>query len=190
MWRVAIVIANSDGSFDEAEQKAVRTICNELGLPASDFFEGEPTSSAPATASAPNNFVDQVAKHKSGDFLNAMIAGGTLIAYADGNVSAVEKDKLLTAINQSAELRVFNSGDVRKHFDEIADSYDFDHSIGETEALKRIGKIKGNNNEQANLLVNVSIAIAKSDNNYIEPERAAIRKICQELSLSASDFDV
>jgi tellurite resistance protein TerB len=35
--RVSIMIANSDGNFDDNEKKAVVEICNELGVPASEF---------------------------------------------------------------------------------------------------------------------------------------------------------
>ena len=35
--RVAILIAMSDGVFEESEKKAVRELCAELNVPASDF---------------------------------------------------------------------------------------------------------------------------------------------------------
>ena len=35
--RVGIMIGGADGNFDEKEKAVVRTICKELGLPASDF---------------------------------------------------------------------------------------------------------------------------------------------------------
>ncbi|MDW9481721.1 Tellurite resistance TerB [Sinorhizobium meliloti] len=35
--RVAIIIANSDGKFDDSEKKAAREICGELGIDATEF---------------------------------------------------------------------------------------------------------------------------------------------------------
>ena len=35
--RVAILIAMSDGVFEESERKAVRELCAELNVPAADF---------------------------------------------------------------------------------------------------------------------------------------------------------
>lgn len=35
--RACIMIANSDGNFDQSEQEAVRKICRELGLDSSEF---------------------------------------------------------------------------------------------------------------------------------------------------------
>lgn len=36
--RACIMIANSDGNFDQNEKEAVRKICKELGLDSSEFF--------------------------------------------------------------------------------------------------------------------------------------------------------
>lgn len=131
----------------------------------------------------------EVAKFRNRHFMEATAAACAMIASADGEVTAAEKMKMTGFINNSPELKVFNLSDVLAAFDNATTKFEFDFHIGEAEALKTIGKLKGNDSE-ARLLVRVACALGASDGQFDERERAACRRVCLELGLSPADFDL
>ncbi|WP_413204769.1 tellurite resistance TerB family protein [Rhodospirillum sp. A1_3_36] len=89
-----------------------------------------------------------------------MVAGCALVAYADGNVSAEEKQKMMGYLKSSEQLRVFNSSDVIKIFQKYGEKFEFDKIIG------------------------------VADGNFDEQEKTVVRRMCSELELNPSDFNV
>lgn len=129
----------------------------------------------------------EVSKFRNQTFLDAIIAACAMIAAADGNVSADEKQKMVNFLQRSEELKHFDSSKVIATFNKFIDNFEFDLIIGKGEALKAIGKVKGKD-DQARLLVRVAIAIANADNNFDDDEKDAAREICRELDLNPADF--
>ena len=129
----------------------------------------------------------EVSKFKNESFMEAIVSSCVLIAAADGNISAEEKQKLLAYVQQAEELKAFSTEDIIKVFNKISSSYEFDSSIGKAEALKLVNRVK-KSDEQARLVVRVSIAIANADGNFDESEKKALAEICNELGLNVSDF--
>ncbi|WP_437880001.1 tellurite resistance TerB family protein [Pseudomonas sp. LRF_L74] len=140
-------------------------------------------------AKARETLTTEVAKFKNRTFMEAVANACALISAADGEISAAEKHKMAGFINNSPELKVFNISDVIKVFNDACGKFEFDFQIGQAEALKNIGKIKGKDGE-ARLLVRVACAIGASDGDFDEKERAACRLICLELGLSPADFEL
>lgn len=136
-----------------------------------------------------NSLRDEVKKVKNQTFLEAAVAGCTLIAYADGIVRPDEKQKMMGFMRNSDALSVFDNGDIIKLFEKFSGRFEFDRSIGEADALQAIGKIKKNDSE-ARLLVRVCCAVGASDGNFDPLEQEVARKICRELGLNPSDFDL
>ena len=130
-----------------------------------------------------------MSRYKNKPFMQAVAAGCALVAAADGSVSSDEKAKMARFIQSSAELKVFDIAEVIKAFNDAVAKFEFDHDVGTAEALKVIGKIKGDGGA-ARLLVRVCCAIGASDGNFDEGERAMVRKMCAELGLPAADFDL
>jgi tellurite resistance protein TerB len=97
--------------------------------------------------------------------------------------------KMTGFINNSPELKVFSLKDVIKVFNDACGKFEFDFQIGQAEALKTIGKIKGKDGA-ARLLVRVACAIGASDGNFDGKEKAACRLICMELGLNPTDFEL
>ena len=131
----------------------------------------------------------EVAKYKNADFRDAIVAGCALVAAADGDISAEEKQKMIGYMQSSDELKVFKMTDVMKSFNDVIGKFEFDKGIGQGEALKQIGKLKPKP-EQAQLVVRVCCAIGAADGEFDEQERAAVRMICTELGLDAANFDL
>lgn len=131
----------------------------------------------------------EVSKFRNRTFLEATVAACALVAAADGNISSEEKQKMAGFIRNSDELKHFEMKDVIAFFEKVVGSFDFDAEIGRAEALKVIGRLRGNQ-EQARVMVRVACAIGASDGNFDPDERAVVRSICTELGLNPADFDL
>jgi tellurite resistance protein TerB len=131
----------------------------------------------------------EVSKFKNKTFMEATVAACALVAAADGTISAQEKQKMAGFIRNSDELKVFEMSTVIAFFEKVVGNFDFDADIGKAEALKVIGRLRGND-EQSRVMVRVACAIGASDGTFDEAEKAIVRTICIELGLKPADFDL
>lgn len=130
----------------------------------------------------------EVGRFRNKTFLDGVVAAAVVISAADGAISSEEKKKLYDYVRVSEELKCFSTDEVMASFKSVADMYDFDPGIGKAEAMKKIGKLRGKD-EQARLVVRVAILIAMSDGVFEESEKKAVRELCAEMGVPASDFD-
>lgn len=137
---------------------------------------------------AKDSICTEVAKFKSRDLLEAVIAGCTMVAYADGGISTEEKRKMLNYLKLSDQLKVFNKDDIIKTFQKYAEKFEFDNIIGIGEVMQTVQKFR--NKPQAQLVVRICCAIGAADGNFDELEQTVVRKMCLELGLNPADFDL
>jgi tellurite resistance protein TerB len=131
---------------------------------------------------------DEVSKFRNEKMLQAVINACAVIAAADGNVTGDEKQKMMGFIRNSDELKVFDTDKCIEAFEKAVSRFDFDHSIGEAEALKIIGRMKGSGAES--LIVRVACAIGAADGDFDADEQKAAAKIARELGLDPADFEL
>ncbi|TXH69628.1 MAG: Tellurite resistance TerB [Thiothrix sp.] len=131
----------------------------------------------------------EVSKYRNREFMEACVAGCALVSVADGNVNSEEKQKMMKFIQQSDELKVFDTKDVIDYFNKINSNFDFDFEIGKAEALKVIGKLR-EKPEAARLMVRVCIAIGNSDGNFDGKEKQMVRDICADLGIPSDGFNL
>jgi tellurite resistance protein TerB len=131
----------------------------------------------------------EVSKFRNRSFMEAVVAACAMVAAADGTVSSDEKQKMAGFIRNSDELKHFSMPEVIAYFEKVIGNFEFDAEIGRAEALKVIGRLRGNE-EQARIMVRVACAIGASDGNFDDDERAVVRSICVELGLKPADFDL
>ena len=134
-----------------------------------------------------SQLAQEVSKYRNREFMEACVAGCALVAAADGNIGAEEKQKMMKFIQQSEELKVFETQDVISVFNKITDNFAFDSEIGKAEAFKLIGKLRSKT-DAARLMVRVCSAIGSADGNFDDKEKQIIRDICSDLGLPSSDF--
>ncbi|CAN5374058.1 tellurite resistance TerB family protein [soil metagenome] len=139
-----------------------------------------------SVTNAANSMNSELKKFRSKELLQAIVAGSTMIAYADGVVTAEEKQKLLGFVRTSEQLSVFESDKVIESFTQYLARFDFDPTIGAGEALQKIALFKGK--PEAQLIVRVCLAIAKADGTIDATEQQALGQICQSLGLDINSF--
>jgi tellurite resistance protein TerB len=131
----------------------------------------------------------EIVQFRNRTMMEGVVAGCAMIAHADGVVSPEEKQKMAGFMQQSEALNVFKMDDVIKTFTSFAEKFEFDHQIGQAEALRSIAKLKGKNAE-SRLLVRVCCMIGAADGNFDQNERASTVMICRELGLDPAEFDL
>lgn len=128
----------------------------------------------------------EIKKFRSKELLDAIVSGSAMIAFADGEVSAEEKQKLLGYIRNSEQLSVFDTDKVIESFNKTTQRFEFDNSIAVGETLQKIAPFKGK--PEALLIVQVCVAIANADGNFDASERKAVEQICAALELDSKSF--
>ena len=136
-----------------------------------------------------DNLKDNIKKFKNKDFMEAVVAGCALVAYADGVIKPEEKNKMLRFIQQSDDLKMFDMNQVIESFQKQIQKFDFDVNIGKGEALKAIGKL-AKKPEEAKMMVWVCCAIGAADGNFDDTEKQVVREICQTLTLDPKEFQL
>jgi tellurite resistance protein TerB len=135
---------------------------------------------------AKQNLTTEISKFRSKDLLQAIVAGSTMIAYADGEASPSEKEKLMGYIKNSEQLKVFDPETVIESFNQYLSRFEFDATIAAGEALQKITVFKGK--PEAHLIIRVCQSIAMADGQCQEPERRALEQICTALELDLKNF--
>ena len=137
---------------------------------------------------AKKGIATELTKFNNRSMLEAIVASCTMVAYADGVVTAAEKQKMMKYISSSEALNVFDSADTIAIFQKYAAKFEFDYEIGLGEVLTVVSKFK--NKPEAQLIVRVCCAIGAADGNFDQAEKQVVRKMCQELGLDPQIFNL
>lgn len=138
------------------------------------------------TNKASSEMVDQFNRIKNKDVMEAVVASCTLVAYADGTISASEKTKMVGFLEHSECLKMYKTDEVIETFGKFSRKFEFDKDIGESEVFKKLAAIT--KQDEKELIVRACIIIANSDGNFDESEKQVVRKICGQFGLNASTF--
>lgn len=134
-----------------------------------------------------NKAKDLFNKYKSQDVLDAVVAACALVGMADGRLDPAERQKMLEFVNQSEELRVFDTNKVIQQFNHFVTRIEFDFIIGRAEAFRALGKVRSKP-EIARLVARYCIAIGYADGNFDQNEKQMVSEICRELGLDPNEF--
>ncbi|PLS07279.1 TerD family protein [Neobacillus cucumis] len=126
-------------------------------------------------------------RYKSQDLLDAVTAACALVAMADGYLDASERQKMIDFVNQSEELRVFDTAKVIQKFNQFVSRMENDRMMGRAEAFRALGKIR-TKPEIARLVARYCIAIGYADGNFDQNEQQMVADICRELGLNPAEF--
>ncbi|WP_039057618.1 tellurite resistance TerB family protein [Enterobacter sp. Bisph1] len=129
----------------------------------------------------------QVGRFKNKKFMQGTVAVCVRIAVSSDGVSAEEKQKMMSFLRASEELKVFDTSEVIEFFNKLVASFEFDVEIGKGEAMKYILALK-DQPEAAQLALRVGIAVAKSDGDFDADEQHAAREIALSLGFEPAEF--
>ncbi len=139
--------------------------------------------------SGKEELVSQVKRFKNRKFMEGTVAVCAYISMASNGASAEEKQKMVQFIEQSDELKVFETKDIIEFFEQRVKAFEFDPEVGKGEATKFIMQLK-DQPAAAQLALRVGISVAKSDNDFDPQEKAAANEICLALGLEPKDFQL
>lgn len=139
-------------------------------------------------ASLQKGLADEVTRFKNDAFMHAVTAGCAMMASADGEITASEKQKMVGFIQNSDALKVFDLQKVIASFNAIVAKFEFDRTIGEGEALALISKIRGK--PEARIVVAVVLAVANADGHFDAKEREVARKIASAAAVDPAEFNI
>jgi len=136
-----------------------------------------------------NSLQDGVKKFRNKDLMEAIAAGCAVVAAADGQVTAEEKQKMAAYIGRNEDLKVFNMNDVIGRFNHYVGGFEFDYVVGKNEAFKPIAKFQSKP-EVGRIIVGVCCAIGAADGEFDTTEKDVVREMCAVLGLDASQFQL
>ncbi|MFD0050451.1 TerD family protein [Actinomycetes bacterium NPDC127524] len=126
-------------------------------------------------------------RFKSQDVMDAVVAACALVAMADGRLDPSERQKMTEFVNQSDELRVFDTNKVIQAFNLFVQRMERDQIVGRAEAFKALGRVRSKP-EIARLVARYCIAIGYADGHFDPNEQRVVAEICRELGLNPSEF--
>ncbi|MED4228357.1 TerD family protein [Neobacillus cucumis] len=126
-------------------------------------------------------------RYKSQDLLDSVVAACALVAMADGHLDPSERQKMMDFVNQSEELRVFETAKVIQKFNHFVSRMEQDRMMGRADAFRALAKIR-TKPEIARLVARYCIAIGYADGNFDQNEQQMVSDICRELGLNPAEF--
>jgi tellurite resistance protein TerB len=124
---------------------------------------------------------------KSGAYRDASMAMCALVAAADGQVDAAERQQVETLILNNDVLQNFPADQLRQRFNKHVDQLVSNFQHGKAEAMKEIAKA-AKKPVEARAVIQTGIVIAGAD-GYIAPaEQQVVHEACAALGLSPAEF--
>lgn len=133
-------------------------------------------------------------KTKAGQFKNREFANGSmamcaLIAAADGNIDAAERQKTAGLIMSNDVLSVFPPSELRDKFDFYCDKLTRDYDFGKVEAIASLSRLKVKP-DQARAVIQIGIIVGGADGSFDEDEKKAVKEACFAVGISPAEFDL
>lgn len=120
------------------------------------------------------------------DLMEAMVAAGTIVAYADGDCSDEEVSVVSAILGSSKQLEAFGD-EPAKVFDKYCDKMEASKRMGKNDLMKEIKDVAGNEEDSVRVLI-MAIEVADADDNIDADEMKTLEAIAKALSLNLSDY--
>lgn len=129
------------------------------------------------------------AELKSGAYRDASMAMCALVAAADGQVDASERQQMETLIVGNDVLQNFPPDQLRQRFNRHVDRIMANPAAGRAEAMQEIAKAAKKPSE-ARAVIQTGIVIAGADGYIAQAEQHVIREACATLGVSPAEFSI
>ncbi|MEU5363950.1 TerB family tellurite resistance protein [Streptomyces sp. NPDC005925] len=124
---------------------------------------------------------------KSGAYRDASMAMCALVAAADGQVDAAERQHVESLLLNNDVLQNFPPDQLRQRFNKHVDQLALNFPQGKAEALQEIAKAAKKPTE-ARAVVQTGFVVAGADGFIAPAEEQVLREACSTLGLSAQEF--
>jgi tellurite resistance protein TerB len=126
---------------------------------------------------------------KDPTFRDAVMAISALVAGADGEVEEAEKKKIRGFIDRSPDLKIFDSLECIRSFNNFVEEMEFDFGMGEDKAFKAVDRlVKSGDAEKLNNAMRLAVAVARSDGTIEPEELVVLKKIADRFGLNIKDY--
>ncbi|MDT0389053.1 TerB family tellurite resistance protein [Streptomyces sp. DSM 41921] len=126
---------------------------------------------------------------KSGAYRDASMAMCALVAAADGQVDASERQQVESMILSNDVLQNFPPEQLRQRFSKHVDQLTANFQHGKAEAMQEIAKAAKKPTE-ARAVIQTGMVIAGADGHFSQAEAQVLREACAALGLSPAEFQL
>ncbi|CAL9516835.1 tellurite resistance TerB family protein [Streptomyces sp. NPDC058947] len=126
---------------------------------------------------------------KSGAYRDASMAICALVAAADGQVDASERQQVESMILSNDVLQNFPPEQLRQRFSKHVDQLTMNFQHGKAEAMQEIAKTAKKPTE-ARAVIQTGMVIAGADGHFSQAEAQVLREACAALGLSPAEFQL
>lgn len=110
------------------------------------------------------------------------------IAAADGTIEEEEIAKTKQAARHDATLKNFPESDINEAITEFSGNYGTGKMVGDMACDTAIKGLQNEDEDTRKMCIAIGCAVAGADGNFDENEAAALKKICETLSVDKSQF--
>ena len=145
-----------------------------------------PRSSSPIRRRAP---IDRDDVWTPGDVvqMDAVVAGCTMVAQADGWVTPDERKRMIDRMRNSPTVAFFGAEDVLVLFEALNLRFERDLDDGEATAEEAVLRLRGQPGP-SRALIETACAVAEADGGFDAEERAVILRLCTLLDVDPMPF--
>lgn len=130
----------------------------------------------------------KVAVHKveNRDLMEAIVAGAVLVAYADGDCSDDELQKLQGIIESNDNLKHFGS-EIGVTLDKFCSMYESGARLAKSKLMKELADVQADEEQKIEAFI-IAIEIADSDGEIDEAEHAMLKEIGKQFGLNPETY--
>lgn len=125
-------------------------------------------------------------KVENRDLMEAIVAGSILVAYADGDCSSEELQKLGDVIAANDNLAHFGS-EIGKTIDKYSAMYEAGSRLAKVKLMKEIKDVECDEEQKIEAFI-IAIEVADADGEIDEKEMAVLKDIGKQLGLNPENY--
>ncbi len=132
---------------------------------------------------------EHVERFTNRDFLEAAMAASALVSQADGSVNFTEASTVDQALDAVHRLNVYDRNEATDLYRSYIDELTEEPEEARRRVFRAVERI-ADDEEAARILIKICVAIGRSDDEFAESERRAVRDLARTLGLDPSGLDV
>ena len=134
------------------------------------------------------SFNTGVAKFKTRETAEAIVAIMTGVSFADGAFEPEERKKMVQAFTKHQILSQFDFSVLKRKHDELVDVFDLDIDEGLVACLRELQDVVKAPQEQREAILRAGVMLAKADGEFEEEEKAFLRRCAKTLGLDSAEY--